>query len=260
MGACDIVPGISGGTIAFITGIYDRLLSALGSLSSLDIKLIKKGKFKKFLQPLDLPFLIPLVLGILIAVVGVSKLILSLLQNSPSQVLSFFVGLILASSITLFSHVKKTSSQSYLFVFFGLLLGVLFSVLPIQPTSGDPSLFFVLVGGFFAITAMILPGVSGSFLLLVLGLYVSTLEALHSFNILYLVVFALGAMLSLLFVTKGIKKLLHTKKNQTMAALTGLVIGALLVPLKQITFGQSEVILVVVGIAFSFLLTHFAKK
>lgn len=260
MGACDIVPGISGGTIAFITGIYDRFMSALGNLSSLDIKLLKKGKFKEFLAPLDLYFLIPLGLGILLAIVSVSSLVLSLLQNYPSPTLSFFVGLILASAIMLLTHVKKKSTSSYVNLILGLILGIAISFLPTHPIANDPSLFVVAIGGFFAISAMLLPGVSGSFLLLVLGLYVSTLEALHNVDIVYLAFFAVGAMLSFLFVSKGIKYLLHKKRSESMAFLTGLVIGALGVPLKSITFNTTSILLVVAGVIFSTLLIKFAEK
>ncbi|MCA9478680.1 MAG: DUF368 domain-containing protein [Nanoarchaeota archaeon] len=259
MGACDIVPGISGGTIAFITGIYDRLLTALGNLSNLEVKFLKKGDFDKFLKPLDLSFLLPLVFGIMVAVLSASRILLSLLQTYPSLVLSFFVGLILASGLALFSHVEQTSKTG-LYVLVGLLLGALFSLLPTQAALASPSLFFVFIGGFLAITAMLLPGISGSFLLLVLGLYLPTLEALHSFDTLYLVVFALGAMMSLLFVSKGIKRLLENRKNRTMAVLSGLVLGALLVPLRQITVSLPAIGLVLAGVGVSVLLTKFSKK
>lgn len=259
MGACDIVPGISGGTIAFITGIYDRLLSAVGSLSELDIKLLKKGKFKKFFKPLDLPFLIPLGLGILVAIVSVSKLVLYLLQNYTSPTLAFFVGLILASGIYMFTHVKKRTKQVYVFVVLGLLAGILISLLPTQVGMSDPSYFVVALGGFIAITAMILPGVSGSFLLLVMGLYVTTLEALHNFDILYLVFFAVGAMLSLLFVTRGIKHILKTYHERAMSFLTGLVLGALLVPLKEVDVSGLSAIFIVAGIIVSVVLSRLKK-
>lgn len=259
MGACDIVPGISGGTIAFITGIYDRLLSSLGSLSTLDIKLLKKGRFNKFIKPLDLKFLVPLGLGILLAVILISKIILSLLNNYPSLTFSFFVGLIIASGVSLFLSIKKKTPQTFLYIFSGVLFGIFFSVLPIQQVFLEPNLLYVLAGGFFAITAMLLPGISGSFLLLVLGLYVSTLEALHNFDIWYLVFFSIGAMLSLLFVTRSIKKLLLEKHSQTLAVLTGILVGALLVPIKQITFETSSLIFIFSGIVVSFLLSKFSK-
>lgn len=256
MGACDIVPGISGGTIAFITGIYDRLLNAVGSLSELDVQLLKKAKLKEFLKPLDLSFLIPLGVGILIAVIFISKLLLGLLENYASQTLAFFVGLILASGLVLFTQIKKRTTQTYVYMTTGLLLGIVLSFLPTQEIMSDPSYLIVALGGFIAITAMILPGVSGSFLLLVMGLYVSTLEAIHSFDILYLVFFAFGAIVSLFFITRGIKKLLKYKRSQTMSLLTGLVIGALLVPLKSVEINGISALLVAFGIFVSLLLSR----
>lgn len=260
MGASDVVPGISGGTIAFITGIYNRLMSAISNISSLNYNKLLKGKVKEFVKPLDLGFLIPLVFGIFVSILLLSKVILHFMTVNPSGVFSFFIGLILISSFVIFSKVDKKKNNSYLFMFIGLLFGFILSILPTSNNVLNPPIYMILLGGFVAITAMLLPGVSGSFLLLSLGIYKATLNALHNFDLVYIGIFGLGALLSLIFVSKFIKKLLDEKKNQTLSVLFGLVIGALSVPFKQLALGFESLLYLSLGMLVSYLMTKLGKR
>ncbi len=225
MGAADLVPGVSGGTIAFISGIYERLISAIASLDIRAVRLVLKGDIKAAWQHIDGAFLLALALGILSAIFTLAHLIESLVENQPVLIWSFFSGLILASILFLLRRVWPRSIGALIFVFIGAVfaygLGELhMASMPVTPV-------FVFCGGFIAISAMLLPGVSGSFLLLILGLYQPTLEAVTNLDFAYLAVFALGAGAGFVVFSRAIRWLLSRYHDQTLLFLTGLLIGSL---------------------------------
>ncbi len=256
MGVCDLIPGISGGTIAFITGIYTRLINAVKSFSP---KLIydivtypinrKSDRLKEDIKKLDLIFLLILMLGIMSAFLIGSRIIKFLLREYIAYTLSFFIGLILASSKTIFEHIENHNIKNILFCLLGLILGLLSSML--VPLIVEPSLGYVLLGGFCAVNAMFLPGISGAFILLIMGLYEFMVNVLNDIrnNISYFLVFIAGAILGAFTISRIISFLFKKNKCRTLYTLLGLVIGALATPVKKIiettSFQMSYVLIMV---------------
>ncbi|MCA9485414.1 MAG: DUF368 domain-containing protein [Nanoarchaeota archaeon] len=277
MGACDVVPGISAGTIAFITGIYERLINAIKGFSPsliLDFVLLIFGKsdrkkFKEDFRKMDLGFLIPLFTGIVLSILIFSHIISYLLENYFSYTMIFFVGLILASAKTIFEHIEKHHTGNILLMFFGLIVGV--SLMFIIPANVNPSLIYVFVGGFLAISAMILPGISGSFVLLVLGLYEFMLNALKNLfsEIGNVVVFILGAIFGFMTISRVVSWLFRKDKSKTLYFLLGLVVGSLGVPIKGVYNGFPSLgfgvilvhlVLFVLGILSASFVTRYSKN
>lgn len=256
MGVCDLIPGISGGTVAFITGIYTRLINAVKSFSP---KLIydivtypinrKSDRLKEDIKKLDLIFLLILMLGIMSAFLIGSRIIKFLLREYIAYTLSFFIGLILASSKTIFEHIENHNIKNVLFCLLGLILGLLSSML--VPLTVGPSLGYVLLGGFCAVNAMFLPGISGAFILLIMGLYEFMVNVLNDIrnNISYFLVFIAGAILGAFTISRIISFLFKKNKCRTLYTLLGLVIGALATPVKKIiettSFQMSYVLIMV---------------
>ena len=245
MGICDLIPGISGGTIAFITGIYTRLINAVKGFSlkliwdifmyRIDKKEKRLNNLKQDIKKLDLGFLFVLFLGIGLAILVGSRIIKYLLTNYIVYTLSFFIGLILVSSIIIFGEIqKKKDRKNLLFGILGLIFGICFVFL--IPVNINPSLFYVFFGGFLAVSAMFLPGISGAFILLIMGLYEFILNVLHDIpgNISYFLVFILGAVFGAFSISRLVSFLFKKDKCKTLYFLLGLVIGALGVPLKRI--------------------------
>ena len=242
MGICDIIPGISGGTIAFITGIYMRLINAIKSISPklfYDIFLSpfnKKNRenLKQDIKKIDLGFLFILFLGIGTALLLGSKIVKFLLNNYFVYTLSFFIGLILASSKIIFDNIQNHKKKNILFGILGFILGILLSIL--VPVDLVPTKSYVFVGGFLAISAMFLPGISGAFILLIMGLYEFMINILHDIpgNIVYFMIFVAGAALGAFTISRIISFLFKKDKCKTLYVLLGLVLGTLSVPLKKI--------------------------
>lgn len=242
MGICDIIPGISGGTIAFITGIYMRLINAIKNISPklfYDIFLSpfnKKNRenLKQDLKKIDLGFLFVLFLGIGTALLLGSKIVKFLLSNYFIYTLSFFIGLILASSKIIFDNIQNHKKKNILFGILGFILGILLSIL--VPADLVPTKSYVFVGGFLAISAMFLPGISGAFILLIMGLYEFMINILHDIpgNIVYFIIFVAGAALGAFTISRIISFLFKKDKCKTLYVLLGLVLGTLSVPLKKI--------------------------
>jgi putative membrane protein len=256
MGICDIIPGISGGTIAFITGIYARLINAVKGFS---LKLVydiltypvnrKSDSLKEDVKKLDLGFLIILMLGIASAFLVASRVIKFLMEEYFAYTLSFFIGLILASSKTIFEHIEDHSTKNIMFCVLGLILGVVSSML--VPLEVTPSLGYVFLGGFCAINAMFLPGISGAFILLIMGLYEFMVGVLNDIQnkITFFLVFAAGASLGAFTISRIISFLFKKYRCRTLYVLLGLVIGALGTPIKKIvettSFEVSNVLIMV---------------
>lgn len=278
MGASDVVPGISAGTIAFISGIYEEFISSIKAFSPRLIKdsalvAIGRGDRKKFhedLARLNLPFLIPLVLGIGLAVLFLSHVMTFLLASYFSFTMAFFVGLILASSKTIFDHIEKHHSTNVVLSIVGLLVGLSFSFLS-EGALLSPSAPYIILGGFVAISAMLLPGVSGSFILLVMGLYGYILGALTDVfgNIETIGLFAIGAILGVYCMSRLISYLFLHDKSKTLYVLLGLVVGSLSVPIENMVANYSgvgtlglvlHIGLFVLGAVFASTVTHFSKR
>lgn len=225
MGGADIVPGVSGGSIALITGIYEELLDSIKSIDITALKLLVSGKFKMFWTAVNGNFLLAVFLGILTSLFTLSKLLTYLIEYHPIPLWSFFCGLILISAIWILRDVKHWSILTVLAVIIGVILAYFITELP--PISSPESPLFTFVSGAIAICAMILPGISGSFILLILGQYEPILQALNDRNILTLLLFALGCLVGLLAFSRLISYLLHHYHAVTLAFLSGIMLGSI---------------------------------
>jgi putative membrane protein len=227
MGAADIVPGVSGGTMAFITGIYDRLLGSIRAFDLQCLRLLWQGRMADAWRHVDGGFLLALLLGIFTSVLSLARLVSWLLAVHPVPLWAFFFGLILASALVLLRQVKPWTFARVLCFVLGLLVasGIALSP-PLVVASGLPGIF---IAGFIAICAMILPGISGSFILILLGMYGPVLNAVKNLELDVMAVFALGAALGLICFSRILHWLLHHYHVATMALLTGFLFGSLLV-------------------------------
>lgn len=264
MGSADIIPGVSGGTIALITGIYERLVHGIGKLKFSFLKPLIKlnfSEFKKlFIEEVDYKLFIPLLFGIAIAMLTLSKIIGFLLDNYPAFTFAFFLGLILASAYVLYTQVVHFSPKIIIISIIGFILSFIFVGLnPIAANHSLPILFF---SGMIAICAMILPGISGAFILLLLGQYHYMLNALNTFNFTEIITFCTGALIGILGFSKLLDYLLQHHEEITLALLIGVMIGTLRIPFNQVTtnVGSSPfdlllcVILMVIGFVLIVLL------
>ncbi len=225
MGAADAVPGVSGGTIALITGIYTRLIQAIRSFDGQVIVLFFKGQWANLWKKIDGTFLVSLLAGIGTALIALSRIILFLLDSYPILVWSFFFGLIVASSWLIAKEIKNWSIGLILGLVLGILAGYLITEL--SPAETPETLPYIFASGAIAICAMILPGISGSFILLILGKYDFILKALKDFNIWVMLTFGAGCLVGLLAFSHIVHWLLKKYQWLTMAFLTGIMIGSL---------------------------------
>lgn len=225
MGAADIVPGVSGGTVAFITGIYERLIFSISAFLPAFIALLKTRNFKQFLIHVDAVFLFTLLAGILTSVFLFASVISYALVQYPIAVWSFFLGLIFASALVIMRDVPKWNASSIVFLVFGVVLAL--SITRTEFISLDETATGAFFSGMIAISAMLLPGVSGSFLLLLIGTYSFILQSIKSFDALVLIAFGAGCGLGLLMSAKVIAYVLLRFKAQTLCFLLGLMLGSL---------------------------------
>ena len=237
MGSADIVPGVSGGTIALITGIYERLIQAISSIKFSFVKPLLKGDFAEFrtklFEEIDFELFIPLILGIGIAFLTLAKVISYLLDTQTAYTFSFFLGLILASAYILYTKLDGINLKLIIITIIGIILSYIF--VGLNPIAANHSLIVIFISGLIAICAMILPGISGSFLLLLLGQYQYMLNALNSLNFVEIIVFVSGAAIGILGFSKLLNYLLKNYESATMAFLIGIMIGTLRLPINQIT-------------------------
>ncbi len=237
MGSADIIPGVSGGTIALITGIYERLVHAISSINFTFLKPLLKGDFagfkEKLIYEIDFELFIPLLLGIGIAIVTFAKVISFLLEVYTAYTFSFFLGLILASAYILYGKLDEINIKLIIVTIIGAILSYIF--VGLNPIATNHSLPVLFISGLIAICAMILPGISGSFLLLLLGQYKYMLDSLNSLNLTEIIVFILGAAIGILGFSKLLNYLLENYETATMAFLIGIMIGTLRLPFIQIT-------------------------
>jgi putative membrane protein len=225
MGAADLVPGVSGGTIAFISGIYEELISSLNAINLSLIKTIKTEGLKSTWEKINGNFLVAILLGIAISILSLSKLITWLLLEKPILVWAFFFGIVLASIL----FVIKKINQWKLGEFLGLIIGTFFAyqLTKLGALANSESMFYLFISGSIAICAMILPGISGAFILVLLGSYNTVLQAINDKSIGKLAVFMAGAIIGILSFSKLLKWLFKTYKSITLAVLTGFMVGAL---------------------------------
>ena len=225
MGISDLIPGISGGTIALLLGIYKDFISSLKSINYKSFIYLIRFDFKKLNNQLNLCFLLPVFFGILSSIFIFSSLISFLLLDYKFLLFSFFFGLIFFSSIRLVSNLKPSSTLDFLTVFVGLVIGLSFFFISSISTSN--SIFSIFLAGFIAISAMLLPGISGSYILLILGKYEFMLDSISSFNWINILIFSLGAIAGILSFSKMIHYLLKNYYRSTIFFLSGLMMGAL---------------------------------
>jgi len=226
MGAADVVPGVSGGTIAFISGIYEELLNSISSFNLSLFSVLKNEGFKKVWKMVNGRFLLALFIGICISVLSLAKLIENLLENHPILIWSFFFGLVLASIIYIAKQIKIWNIKSYLYLIFGLIFAYYITTLnPVISQNSSP--WFLFLAGMIAICAMILPGISGSFILVLLGAYKPILNAINTKDFFSVVIFMAGAILGLLTFSRVLKWLFSKYKNYTLALLIGFIAGSL---------------------------------
>ncbi|MFC2062088.1 DUF368 domain-containing protein [Elusimicrobiota bacterium] len=296
IGIANIIPGVSGGTFALILGIYNRLILAI---SSFDLKFIRSitsvRTFFSRLKDENSVFLIQIAVGALLAIAGLSRIMDFLLRNHPGFTLSFFMGLIIPSIGVPYGMIDKKDFKNALFILPGALLVLLIYFAKIGDTAvpGDISLLYVFISGILAISAMILPGISGSFLLLVMGVYGIIIGRIKSFttsfdisSFIFLLVFGAGCITGLVLFVRIMRVLLEKYRNKTLYFLIGLVLGSLVVlwPFKEypaIKSGQkteiavttsknslpggiSEIagcsVFLIIGLAGSLGLSYLAKK
>jgi putative membrane protein len=226
MGAADIVPGVSGGTIAFITGIYGRLVAAIAAFDVTLLRLLLGGRIAAAWEHVDGSFLVALMAGIGTSLLGLSHALGLLLERQPLLLWSFFFGLVAASALLLLRRVSTWHLPAWLGLAAGVLLAVAVALAPALSLPAQPLSFFF--AGALAICAMILPGVSGSFILVLLGLYPALLDALRELQLATLALFAAGAACGLLAFSRLLNLLLHRHHSTTLATLTGFLVGSLL--------------------------------
>ena len=225
MGAADVVPGVSGGTMAFILGIYEELIGAIRSFDTAFVKRLFSLRIKEALDHVPWPFLLALVIGIFTAIFSLARVLSWLLENRPVLIWSFFFGLVLASIFTVGRHLKKWDLPLIAWVLLGAVGAYL--LVGMVPVSTPETPWFLVLSGAVAICAMILPGISGSFILVLMGKYDYLLRAVNNRDFLTLAIAATGAAIGLISFVRLLSWLLGRHRHATIAVLTGLMLGAL---------------------------------
>lgn len=226
MGAADIVPGVSGGTIALITGIYEELISTLKNINISLLKTLFKDGFKVFWKNLNGNFLSILLLGIASSVILLAQIIVFLLENHEYKIWGFFFGLIISSAFLIIKDINSLKAVHIIWILFGILIAALISL---SNTTQIPDTdVFIFLTGSIAITAMILPGISGSFILLLLSKYEYIITAIKEFDIRTLLVFGLGCIFGLIIFSRILHFLFQNYKQNLLSLLSGFLIGSLI--------------------------------
>lgn len=225
MGAADVVPGVSGGTIAFISGIYEELIHALSTVNLSTLKFLKSKGLKATWKYINGNFLVALFLGVILSILTLSKLVAYLLEEQPILLWAFFFGLVVASIIFVLKKLERLNFAALI----GLIFGGIFAyqLTQISALSTSESVLYLFFSGAIAICAMILPGISGAFILVILGSYTNVIQALNNKEIDKILIFVSGAIVGILSFSKLLKWLFNKHKNFTLAVLTGFMIGAL---------------------------------
>ena len=226
MGAANVIPGVSGGTIALLTGIFNELIDSLNAIMSISTwKLLIKGNFKEFWKTINGTFLLWLAIGVIISVFSLAKLMEYVLAHHPVQTWAFFFGLIVVSAVFLLYDIKDWKGSDVIWLVLGVALGAFICLM--SPTETTSDLWFIAVCGAIAICTMILPGISGSFILVLFGKYEYIMKAVSELNIPVLLVFALGCVIGIVAFSKFLHWLIGKYEKQTLLVLIGFTIGAL---------------------------------
>lgn len=225
MGMADVVPGVSGGTIAFISGIYEELLDSIRSVNATALKLLLKLRLGEFWRHVNGSFLLPVLLGIAIAIFSLARLMTYLLTYHPIAIWSFFFGLIIASSVLVARQIGHWNWRTVLAFAVGAVAAWWITVATPAETPND--WWFVMLSGAIAICAMILPGISGAFILLLLGKYQYIMQAVGDFNIPVIAVFVIGAVVGIISFSHLLSWLLKHLHDITVAVLMGFMVGSL---------------------------------
>ena len=238
MGAAEVVPGVSGGTIAFISGIYERLINSIRQFTPfLPLQLKKNGVMSTW-RRVDATFLLVLFAGMGVSILVFAKAVSYLLHNEPIAIWSFFFGLVAVSAGVVSREITSYGTKIGLGIGIGLVIGVV--VTHLVPITLEPTPLMLFVGGSIAVCAWILPGLSGSFILLLLGLYGFVIDAIKSLDVLNLAFIAAGAVIGLVSFSQVLSRLFALFKNETLAVLMGFMLGSLakLWPWKNTTSYQ----------------------
>ena len=234
MGAADIVPGVSGGTIALITGIYEELISSIKNINTQLMKTLFKKGIRQFWKDLNGTFLIILVTGIFTSVILLARVIVFLLENHEYKIWGFFFGLIIASAFVILKDIKTLNLKNIIIVLFGFATaaGVVLSNTTTLPNTD----LYIFLSGSIAITAMILPGISGSFILLLLSKYEFIINAIKDFDLRIILVFGFGCIFGLLIFSRILHYLFQNYKDNLLCILSGFLIGSLIKiwPFRQV--------------------------
>lgn len=225
MGAADVVPGVSGGTIAFIVGIYEELINSIKSVNLTSLRMLFSLKFGRFWKAINGNFLLAIISGIGISIFSLAKLITYLLVHEPVLVWAFFFGLVLASIWFVSREVAKWNVKTVAGFVFGAVAAYVITITTPAETPDD--IWFIFLCGAIAICAMILPGISGSFILVLLGKYFFIMEAVKSLRVSVLLVFAGGAVIGISLFSRALSYALHRFHDITIAVLSGFMLGSL---------------------------------
>ncbi|MEQ5789500.1 DUF368 domain-containing protein [Muricauda sp. NFXS6] len=246
MGAADVVPGVSGGTIAFISGIYEELITSINNIDLSLISILRKDGIKAVWNKVNGNFLLALFLGIFISVLSLAKFLSWLLENEPILLWSFFFGLVVASIFMVGKEITRWTMGTVIVLIFGSALAFFITELPAN--DNVDSLPYLFLSGALAICAMILPGISGAFILVLLGSYKTILDAVHERDIKIILTVGVGAIFGLLSFARLLKWMFNHYKNITLALLTGFILGSLnkIWPWKKVletkTFGEKTIV------------------
>ena len=225
MGVSDLIPGISGGTVALLLGIYKNLIKSLKSVNKKTLFYFLTLNYNKLSHQLNFKFLIPVFFGIMTSIIFFSKIISFLITDHKILLFSFFFGLIFFSSLKIIYDLKPKSLKNYLIIILGFSFGFFISL--INPINTSDSFLSIFLSGFIAISAMLLPGISGSYILLIIGKYEFMLESISNLYLENILIFSIGALLGILSFSKIIYWLLNKYYNTTIFFLSGLMLGAL---------------------------------
>ena len=226
MGIADAMPGISGGTIALLVGIYEELINSIGELNIRLFSELKNNGFNSFWKKLNGNFLLVLILGIGISLISFVKISANLLENFPLFVWSFFLGLIFATIYVIYKMINQWSVLGFFFLILSILSSFFLSSFSTIETA-EISLLYILFSGIIASSAMILPGISGSLILVILGTYAYLIKSIENLELIVIFIFVLGALIGLLGFSRILKYFFNNYRNVTYATMLGLVIGSI---------------------------------
>tara|TARA_B100001109_G_scaffold69478_1_gene56620 strand:- start:274 stop:1137 length:864 start_codon:yes stop_codon:yes gene_type:complete len=225
MGIAEIIPGVSGGTIAFITGIYEELINSIKSVNASSVKLLLSFKLSLFWKQINGSFLLTLLVGMLTSILALSRVIVFLIEEHPFKIWGFFFGLIIASTIVIFYQIKLVNSKVFISALIGLIIS---SYIALEAPSSTPnSNLFIFLSGAIAISAMILPGISGSFILVFLSKYEFILNSLNNFDVAVISVFVGGCVVGLVTFSRVFSYLFKKYNDGVISVLVGFLLGSL---------------------------------